>query len=234
MVDQQTPVRRGSGDSMNTTLTPASAAHLADRPRTLFVARERRRRNLALVVTLGLLAAATVQSAEAVWIYAKAGLAQVLLERAWQQRMAGDEPVKPWPWADTWPVARLTSSRHGVKLIVLDGATGAALPFGPGHMSASAFPGDVGNTVLSAHRDTHFSFLEQLEMGDQLGLQTPDGRRMQYTVISLQVVDARTHRIALATEDARLTLVTCYPFGSPVPNGPLRYVVTAVRNEYSI
>lgn len=57
---------------------------------------------------------------------------------------------------------------------------------------------------------------------------------MYYTVISLQVVDARTHDVALETKDARLTLVTCYPFGSPVPNGPLRYIVTAVRNPQTV
>lgn len=137
--------------------------------------RARRRRNLALVVTLGLLVAAAAQSAQAIWIHAKAELAQVLLERAWQQSLTQDQPVKPWPWADTWPVARLTSPRHQVQLIVLDGASGATLAFAPGHMAGSASPGEIGNTVLSAHRDTHFSFLEHLRMGDELGLETPDG-----------------------------------------------------------
>ena len=70
---------------------------------------------------------------QAGYIAAKAELAQYLMQRSWQQTLAGARAVKPWPWADTWPVARLTAA--DVDLFVLAGADGRALAFGPGQIS---------------------------------------------------------------------------------------------------
>ena len=67
------------------------------------------------------------------WIHAKAMLAQSLLETAWSETLRTGKEVKPWPWADTWPVARLTVPRLGIRRIVLAGASGSSLAFGPGH-----------------------------------------------------------------------------------------------------
>jgi sortase A len=55
---------------------------------------------------------------EGSWIYAKARLAQVLLERAWTRALAGETQVTPWPWADTWPVGRLRVPSEHIDLIV--------------------------------------------------------------------------------------------------------------------
>jgi sortase A len=77
-------------------------------------------------------------------IYLEAQLAQVLLRRAWAETQATGRPVKPWSWADTWPVARLSVPRHDVDLIVLAGASGRTLAFGPGHVDGRAAPGTPG------------------------------------------------------------------------------------------
>lgn len=53
--------------------------------------------------------------------------------------------------------------------------------FGPGHMDGSAMPGD-GNSVIAAHRDTHFAFLRDLNLGNIILLQHRDGRWLNYTV----------------------------------------------------
>ena len=95
------------------------------------------------------------------YIPAKAWLAQELMQRAWVRGQSGAARPVPWPWADTWPVARLTSKARAVDLIVLAGGSGRTLAFGPGHLSASAMPGETGNTVIAGHRDTHFEFLEK-------------------------------------------------------------------------
>lgn len=58
--------------------------------------------------------------AQGLWIPAKAVLAQVLLQYAWTQTVDaggpnGTDPAaihRPWPWADTWPVARLRAPAH--------------------------------------------------------------------------------------------------------------------------
>lgn len=160
-------------------------------------------------------------------IPAKAWLAQELLQRAWFRVAAGEERAAPWPWADTWPVARLTAESEGVDLIVLAGASGRTLAFGPGHLGASALPGEPGNTVIAGHRDTHFAFLRDIEVGELLGIETPAGRQHLFRVISADIVDSRTGSLELDTSLSMLSLVTCYPFDGPEAGGPMRYVVTA-------
>ena len=96
------------------------------------------------------------------YIHAKALLAQVLLEAAWLETRHGIKEVKPWPWADTWPVSRLSVPSLGVSRIVLAGASGQSLAFGPGHLFSSAEPGEQGNVIIAGHRDTHFTFIKNI------------------------------------------------------------------------
>jgi sortase A len=162
----------------------------------------------------------------ACWIHVKAFAAQVLISAAWDRTQHGAAQAHPWPWADTTPVARLTF--HDAKaLVVLEGSSGRNLAFAPGHDAASVLPGDAGNSVISAHRDTHFRLLEHVRVGDRIQVERPDGRRVVFSVTDVSVVDSRAARIALDSAEPRLTLVTCYPFDAITPGGPLRFVVTA-------
>ena len=178
---------------------------------------------IALVV---LLAIAAWHGGQAAWIEAKAELAQRLMLRAWRSSQGG-AVVRPWPWADTHPIARLTVPRLGVDELVLEGANGRTLAFGPGHLTGTPLPGAPGNAVVSGHRDTHFAFLRRLRAGDAILVETRDGRRQSYLVESSHVVDRAQLAVAADTADTRLTLVTCYPFDALHPGGPLRYVVVA-------
>jgi len=155
------------------------------------------------------------------WIHAKAALAQVLIARAW----SAPEPAKPWPWADTWPVARLQVPALAVDLYVLAGEQGNALAFGPGHVRQSAVPGTPGLSVIGGHRDTHFAFLADLAPGQLLWLTPRHGAPRRYRISSAHVADIRSGPLS-AGGDAVL-LVTCYPFDAVRPGGPLRYVVLA-------
>ena len=161
------------------------------------------------------------------YIPAKAWLAQELMQRAWTRTEQGETRAVPWPWADTYPVARLTSGSRDIDLIVLAGGSGRTLAFGPGHLSASAMPGETGNTIIAGHRDTHFSFLRNVEDGELLGIELPDGGRHVYEIIGADIVDSRRGSLVLDTDVPMLTLVTCYPFDAREAGGPLRYVVTA-------
>ncbi|MEO7199099.1 MAG: class GN sortase [Dokdonella sp.] len=161
------------------------------------------------------------------YLHAKAGLAQVLLQHAWQQQLASGAVVKPWPWADTTPVARLQVDRLGVDEIILSGDSGRTLAFGPGWAESTALPGTSGLSVVSAHRDTHFSFLRDIRIGDSVHLQNAFGAR-ELRVSSMRIVDSRHQRIGLAADSDELLLVTCYPFDALNAGGPLRFVVTAV------
>ena len=171
------------------------------------------------------------QTGSGAWIYMKAQLAQVLLQRAWASTLAGQQDVKPWPWADTWPIARLVVPSLGIDQIVLEGAYGRTLAFGPGHLEASARPGEKGAMVLTGHRDTHFRFLEQLRPGETIMLQARTGEWHRFTVQDRQIVDSRAASIHPDEDGRHLILVTCYPFEAIVPGGPLRYVVTAAVEE---
>jgi sortase A len=178
-----------------------------------------------------LLALAAWHGGRAGWIEAKAHLAQHLVRRAWQRAQSGAGDARPWPWADTRPVARLLAPGHGVDLFVLDGASGRTMAFGPGHLSGTPRPGEEGNAVVSGHRDTHFAFLRHLRAGDVLVVERPDGGRRRYTVSDTRVVDRRDTWVAEDAGDTRLTLVTCYPFDALRPGGPQRFVVVARLEE---
>ena len=179
-----------------------------------------------LVVTC-LLCLGFWQLGQGAYIPAKAWLAQELMQRAWTRAAEDDARQVPWPWADTWPVARLSAKSGDIDLIVLAGGSGRTLAFGPGHLSASSLPGEKGNSVIAGHRDTHFNFLRHLEMGESLLIENISGRKHVYKVIGIDVVDSRRGSLRLDTDAAILSLVTCYPFDGSAAGGPMRYVVTA-------
>jgi sortase A len=160
------------------------------------------------------------------YIHAKACVAQMLLDRAWTRAQATGNAVKPWPWADTTPLAKLEVPRLDVSEIVLRGDSGRTLAFGPAWNEGTALPGARGTTVISGHRDTHFSFLQQLRPDDRIAIDGVSGRRW-YRVMQTRIVDANTTRIDATRNEDSLLLVTCYPFDAIVAGGPLRYVVRA-------
>jgi sortase A len=176
---------------------------------------------------LAALALATWQFGEALYLHAKAELGQYLLHRAWTEARTHGVPVKPWPWADTHPVARLTVPGRGVDLLVLSGANGRTLAWGPGHAEASAAPGAIGNAVITAHRDTHFAFLRDVAAGDAIVVENAAGVTRRYRVQRMLVADHRALLLPDDGERATLSLVTCYPFDGIDPRTPLRYAVIA-------
>ena len=165
---------------------------------------------------------------KATYIHAKADLARYLLSSSWQETIEKGDAVKPWAWADTWPVARMIVPEHEIDLVVLEGDSGNVLAFGPGHMTLSSLPGQPGNSIISGHRDTSFRFLERLRVGDRITVQTREGSMVPFKVVSTQIIDEAVLDLNVEEEDVPLlTLVTCYPFDAVVPGGPQRYLVFA-------
>jgi sortase A len=179
---------------------------------------------IAIAASLAAIGIACITAAG--WIHMKAFAAQVLINAAWDRTQRGVAQARPWPWADTTPVARMTF-RDWKTLVILEGSSGRNLAFAPSHDAASVLPGERGNSVISAHRDTHFRELEHARVGDRIRVERPDGQRLVFSVTDVRVVDSRTTRIALDANEPHLTLVTCYPFDAISPGGPLRFVVTA-------
>ena len=183
------------------------------------------RKNLVIAAALAIAGAALFGNG--VYLYAKARVAQLLLARAWSRTLHGERDVKPWRWADTWPVAKIEFPRQRASAIVLAGASGRTMAFGPGHLDGTAMPGERGNCAISAHRDTQFAVLRDVIAGDPIVVQSRDGRTLRYRVREARVVDRRDTSVLVPTAGPTLTLITCYPFDAVVPGGRLRYVVVA-------
>jgi sortase A len=174
---------------------------------------------------LGICALGLATMAQGAWIPVKAEVAQVLLRRAFAASLAEHRPVKPWPWADTAPAARVSVARLGVSDVVLSGGSGQAMAFGPTELRGGANT-DGRVTVLAAHRDTHFAFVKNLRLGDEVVVERIDGTRQRYRVSAFQTV--RWDRFAVPGDPTRrlLALATCWPFGA-TEHGPWRRVAWA-------
>jgi sortase A len=167
----------------------------------------------------------------ALYLRAKAGVAGMLIRRAWEQSMQTGEARRPWPWADTHPVARIEIPRLGYDEIVLEGATPRTLAFGPARLVNGAGLGEPGNLLLAGHRTSWFLPLQNIATGDTIQIEWFDERHHElrersYTVNMIRVVDPRDATLLAPTSEDALTLITCYPFGSS-PRSPQRYMVRA-------
>jgi len=185
-----------------------------------------RRRSITILVAAMLAIAGAALFGQGVWIHAKAVLAQILLERAFAHTLATGENAKPWPWADTWPVARVAVPRLGRSAIVLAGSSGQALAFGPGHVERTPSAGEPGTAIYSAHRDTHFTFLGEVRIGDEVRVTRRDGAQFRFRVTHTSVVRWDASGIDPAAEGRHLVLATCWPLDAKMA-GPLRYLVHA-------
>jgi len=167
------------------------------------------------------------------YIHAKALVAQVLLERAFEKSIVTGRETKPWSWADTWPVARIEVKRLHASTIVLAGSSGQALAFGPGHVERTPDAGERGVAVYSAHRDTHFAFLKNVVVGDAIDVTRQDGRTFRYRVDATSIVRFDASGIDPLVDGHRLVLSTCWPFDA-MTQGPERYLVHATMVEVAV
>lgn len=190
-----------------------------------------------LVVGLFLIGATLL--GKGLYMQAKAHFAQYLIEQAWTKTLADGQSHKPWSWADTYPVAKLSIYREQAansdieaelndSLYVLAGASGRNLAFGPSLVLSSAPAGQKGNTVIAGHRDTHFAILNGMAVGRRLSLQTLKGNNIIYEVVATQVVHETETQFMAPSADNRLTLITCYPFDALQGGAELRFVVQAI------
>lgn len=120
------------------------------------------------------------------------------------------------------PVARVVAAKIALDAIVLEGV-GDELNAGPGHVPGSALPGEIGNAVISAHRDRHFNRVDELAIGDTVVTET-DVRRTTWVVVSRRVIDKDAPAL-FRTPDRTLTLTTCWPMRY-VGSAPERLIIT--------
>ena len=122
-------------------------------------------------------------------------------------------------------IGRLEVPRLGVLAIVQEGVEAGTLSWAAGHVTGTAYPGQPGNVVVAAHRDTLFRRLEGVRAGDAVRFVTPEGD-YEYAVTGVEVVAPSRTDVLRPRAAREATLVTCYPFGFVGP-APLRFVVRA-------
>ena len=127
-------------------------------------------------------------------------------------------------------LGRLEFPRLGLDLVVFEGVSDATLRKGPGHLSQTALPGgpdDGGNCVIAGHRDSFFRRLADARRNDLVRFHGPTGTST-YRLDERRIVKPEDASAVAPTSDARLTLITCYPF-SWTGSAPYRLVWKAER-----
>ena len=166
-------------------VTAVSSNNKSRNNRTRNPSGERLRGNKRRLILTTLVVLAVITTIDATYMLGKAKLAQLLIERSWHKGLQG---TRPWPWADTWPVAKITAPSVELEAWVLAGASGHALSFGPGLADGSVAIGEPGVTMIAGHRDTSFQPLQHLVIGDSISLENESGQSFHYRITGLSLI----------------------------------------------
>lgn len=159
-------------------------------------------------------------------------IANSLVRSAWLRTQAGGEQVKPWPWAQVWPIARLTMLYSDTEHVILKQEKQLKSSIGLNYLESSVLPGEIGNTVLSAHPSLYFSFLSKLNLDDILVLESPRTGKLHYRVSESFIVDKTYTQLLDHGSKRRLIIISCYQCDENNTNASsLRYVVIAEEDE---
>jgi hypothetical protein len=169
-----------------------------------------------------------------VYIYGLSGVSEDRAQNTMYKTFAGvlSQAIAPTrTGVEGGPVAVLNIPRIGISdLVVVEGTSSRDLSRGPGHVVASALPGQVGVSVLYGKVATFgapFAHLERLNRGDRITVTTGQGTAL-YTVESFgtnkkPAPDTAPNRLVLETAnsstDPRFAVqVTADLRSAPQPN----------------
>ncbi|GAA5213267.1 class GN sortase [Corallincola platygyrae] len=191
-----------------------------------------RRRDL-LLIAASLMLLSSVFLIDGAWIKAKAVVAQWLIASSWQSETSEsrtDYRVSslPWPWADTWPMAKLEVPHLNITQYVMAGLDGESLAFGPGMDPLST---EDSGLLLAGHKDTHFDYLQRLSPGDKVHVTLKNREPWEFEVTATAVVELTPQVRNIVVKENQLALVTCYPFGIEQSDPNKRYLVLAERRQ---
>jgi LPXTG-site transpeptidase (sortase) family protein len=122
-------------------------------------------------------------------------------------------------------LTRLTIPKIHLDVVLAEGTSQRSLSLGPGHLTNTAIPGDPGNAVIAAHRDTFFRHIADLKVGDDIYIQR-NGRRYRYVVTGRKIVSPDDISVLHGSSESRLTLITCFPVHF-IGSAPKRLIVFA-------
>src|SRR5690242_2742414 len=113
---------------------------------------------------------------------------QQALHQQWQeQQSTGSASALTEPVAKHDGLTRVSIPKIDLDVIVVEGTNHKALRLGPGHLKGTPAPGEAGNSVISAHRDTFFRHIYELNDGDQIQVRR-DGHTFTFQVTGKKIV----------------------------------------------
>lgn len=192
---------------------PARARDLLARARTsrLFT---RRRLSIALMVIGALLL--TYVGTQYFAMYSE----QRKLARQWQEQNSrpSQRPNGQSASAADDGLTKISIPRIELDAVVVEGTSYKQLAVAPGHLQETATPGEEGNAVITAHRDTFFRHIFELKKGDNILIQRR-GEVFKFEVTGKKITSPDDVSVLRRSKDARLTLITCYPpyYVGPAP-----------------
>lgn len=109
---------------------------------------------------------------------------------------------------------KITIPKINSSWVGYEGTNIPSLKRGPGHYIGTAKPGELGTCVIAGHRTTYgkpFNRVDELVNGDQIILETMDGKQFTYLVTGKMEVLPNDLSAIKQTEYASLILTTCTP-----------------------
>jgi len=187
---------------------------------------------LCAAMLLTALAATAAQAAERTWMWIQdpwAGDSLLTLVEAPDYSLWDATQIKDYEASllkdYAPPLAVMTISKIGLQVPVYNGTSDYILDRGAGRIKGMGRTGEDDNMGISAHRDSFFRGLKDLETGDEILLQTTHGVD-RYAVSAIDIVPKHDASVLKVDDGKMLTLVTCYPFYH-VGHAPKRMIVTA-------
>lgn len=150
-----------------------------------------------------------------------------LIEKSWREARKTGEDVKPWPWLESHPVAKLTFPARRESLVVMAGVNNDVLNFAPGWHEGTEKPGESGISLISGRRDRQFGFLRDLKSGTVFELEDVDGRKTKYYVDNFVTTQVGEIFVPASDDESILLLSTTYPSDNWRGGKDLKYVVVA-------
>lgn len=124
------------------------------------------------------------------------------------------------------PLGVLFIDDLNIQVPVYNGTDEHILERGAGRIKGMAKISGNGKLGISAHRDSFFRGLKDIEMGDEILLQSPHGVE-KYAVSDIKIIPKDDTSVLAPVDHRELMLVTCYPFYH-VGAAPERFIVTAL------
>jgi LPXTG-site transpeptidase (sortase) family protein len=124
------------------------------------------------------------------------------------------------------PLGLLVINDLNIEVPIYNGTEEHILDRGAGRIKGMAKMNENGNLGISAHRDSFFRGLKDIELGDEVLVQSAFGME-KYAVTDINIVPKADVSVLAPVDQRTLTLVTCYPFYH-VGAAPQRFIVTAL------